>query len=360
MSNKIFFTPGPSQLYFTVEQHLKQAIKEDIPSISHRSKDFIRLYQSCVETLTELLDLPTGYHIFFTGSATEIWERISQNLIGTKSFHFVNGSFSQKFQQIASEYGKDARFVDPGFGKSFINPSIDEDAELISITYNETSAGFQFEKDHLAQIRAEHQDQLIALDVVSIAPSVPIAFDQVDTAYFSVQKSFGLPAGLGIWIANDRCIEKSKKLQKEGHVIGSYHSLPSLYQSGIKYQTPETPNVLGIYLLQKVAYDMLQKGKDMMHRDTVYKATVLNQLFEKTEWLSPSISSKENRSKTVCVADVKGGNGWLLDKLASKGLIVGKGYGNHKDTQIRIANFPTHSKEQIELLADSISSINQN
>ena len=51
MKNKIFFTPGPSQLYFTVEEHIKNALKKDILSISHRSKAFKILYQECVENI---------------------------------------------------------------------------------------------------------------------------------------------------------------------------------------------------------------------------------------------------------------------------------------------------------------------
>ena len=28
MNKKIYFTPGPSQLYFTVEEHIKNALKK--------------------------------------------------------------------------------------------------------------------------------------------------------------------------------------------------------------------------------------------------------------------------------------------------------------------------------------------
>ena len=48
---KIFFTPGPSELFFTVEDHLKKGIKEDIFSISHRGNDFKKIYKNCVENL---------------------------------------------------------------------------------------------------------------------------------------------------------------------------------------------------------------------------------------------------------------------------------------------------------------------
>ena len=42
--HQTYFTAGPSQLYYTVEEHIKNALKSQIPSISHRSKQFENLY----------------------------------------------------------------------------------------------------------------------------------------------------------------------------------------------------------------------------------------------------------------------------------------------------------------------------
>ena len=43
------------------------------------------------------MNIPEDNGIFFTGSATEIWERLIQNTVEHESFHLVNGSFSKKF-----------------------------------------------------------------------------------------------------------------------------------------------------------------------------------------------------------------------------------------------------------------------
>ena len=44
----------------------------------------------------------------------------------------------------------------------------------------------------------------------------------------------------------------------------------------------------------------------------------------------------------------------LIEYLKSKQLIIGSGYGDFKDQHIRIANFPAHSKESIEMLVDEM------
>ena len=65
MSRNIYFTPGPSELYFTVEDHIKQALKEQFPSQSHRGNSFKKSFRSTIENLRELLNVPSNYHILF-------------------------------------------------------------------------------------------------------------------------------------------------------------------------------------------------------------------------------------------------------------------------------------------------------
>ncbi len=350
MSNKIYFTPGPAQLFYTLQDHLKSALFHDIGSISHRSKEFIKITQETQENLKTLLELPDEYDVFFLNSANEAWDRIIQNLIIAHSHHFVNGSFSEKFYDFAIDHKMKSTKNSVGDGKSFLDFNIPESTELIGITKNETSVGYSFSELEIETIRANHPNKLIALDVVSACPSVPINFSNVDTAYFSVQKCFGMPPGLGIWIANERCQEKAKQKAK-GISIGSYRTLPNLKKFGSKHQTPETPNTLFIYLLGKIVKDMLDVGLKKLRNDTTYKAAILNQMVIDHPKLSHFVESKEHRSKTTIVAKTDNASE-IIDEISKKGLILGGGYGPHKEDHIRIANFPTHSKETVEMLCD--------
>ncbi len=184
-------------------------------------------------------------------------------------------------------------------------------------------------------------------------PYANLDFSVIDSLYFSVQKGFGVPAGLGVWIYNQKMIEKAKTLQTKGKSVGTYHSLLELDKYAQDNQTPETPNVLAIYVLGKVAEAMNKKGIDIIRRETDYKAELLYHTLEQCKFLSPFITEKSQRSKTVIVANVeKGTSSDVIAFLEKKGIIIGKGYGNFKDSQIRIANFPTHSKELMEQVAD--------
>ncbi len=355
MNHKIYFTPGPSQIYYTVPDHLKSALKEDVMCISHRGEAFQKIVETTKASLRQLLNIPDDYEIFVTSSANQIWERIIQNLVMHSSHHFINGSFAKKFYQFALDYQKDSTKTLVNDGAEFTDLTVPSQAELISVTLNETSIGYGFDMEKLKELRANYPDKLIALDAVSALPSVELDLSLVDTAYFSVQKCFGLPAGLGVWMVNKRCFEQYEQVKAAGFATGSYHDLATLKTNGDKNETPETPNILGIYLLGKVCEDLLFRGKKMIENDTIYKATILYQALEANPKFNPFIASKATRSKTVIVAECEGGNSGILEVLANNGFIVGKGYGAYKTDHMRIANFPTHSKEQVEMICDLIA-----
>lgn len=349
------FTPGPAQLYFTVEDHIRTAFREGIPSLSHRSKQFESIYGDTANGLRELLNIPAGYHILFTGSATEIWERILQNLVAEKSFHLVNGSFSKRFFEIAQQLNKKPGKLEADFGKGFGDVSVPEGTELIAVTHNETSTGVSLPLQQIYALKAQNPNALIAVDAVSSLPYPDFDYSQLDSVFFSVQKGFGLPAGLGVWMVNDACLAKADQLLSKGISIGSYHNLPSLHSHAQKNQTPETPNVLAIYLLGKVVQDMLRRGIQMIRKETEYKAAILYQALEQHPALKPFVADKAIQSKTVVVADCGDQTENIVRYLQPKGLYPGDGYGPFKKQHLRFANFPAHSKEQFECLVDSLT-----
>ena len=356
ISQKIFFTPGPSALYFTVEEHMRSALKEQIPSISHRSKQFSSLYQQTEEILKSLVGLPDDYHLFFTASATEVWERMLQSCVLDKSLHLVNGAFSQRFYQIAGQLGLNPQQVRVEPGEVVVPAAVDhQGVELLAITHNETSTGAQQPLEDIQIFRKQLPEALIAVDAVSSFPQVALPYDLVDAVYFSVQKCMGLPAGLGVWLLNDRCVQRALEIQSKTKV--SYHGIASFWEKYQKYQTPATPNVLAIFLLNRVLNDMLEKGIKRIRTEGQYKSALLYQTLESHPLLQPFVKEVAWRSQTVVVADAGSHADDLAQALLQKGLVVGRGYGPYKDAHIRIANFPTHSKETVEMLVDRMMEI---
>ena len=205
---------------------MRQAFKEGIPSLSHRSKKFEQISRETTEGLRQLLKVPPDYQIFFTASATEVWERIFQNLVAETSFHLVNGSFSKRFHEIGLQLNKKAEKIEVPAGQGFqIETNIPTNTELIAVTHNETSTGVSLPLELIAGPKEKNPDSLMAVDAVSSLPYPDFDFDMIDTLFFSVQKGFGMPAGLGVWMVNEKCIAKSESLTARNISTGSYHNI---------------------------------------------------------------------------------------------------------------------------------------
>ena len=352
-----YFTPGPAELYPTFHQHLQTAMDGQIGSISHRSQRFRDMYKFADEQLRTLLSIPATHGIFFTGSASEVWERMMLNCVEHESFHLVNGSFSQKFYDYANALHKHAHLLEKPFGGGFDAAEIQvpDYAEVVCLTHNETSSGVQMKPAEMHKLKRKNPKKLFCVDMVSSAPYPDLDFSLIDSAFFSVQKAFGMPAGMGVWIANETCLAKAEQLQKnETLTIGAHNTLPMLWKHYKSFETPATPNVLYIYILGKIAEDFNRIGIDTIRSQTEEKARMLYNFIERSENFTPFVKQERFQSQTVVVATTKKPAADVISSAKADNSVVGSGYGKFKDEQIRIANFPAVSVEQVAKLIDTL------
>ncbi len=360
VQQKLFFTPGPAGLFPTVQSHYEQAFREQIGSISHRSATFRKIYQHADEQLRILFQLPKETGVLFTGSATEVWERIIMNTVEHESFHLVNGSFSKKFFEFSQQLHKYAHSFQKPFGEGFDAKEVEVPAyaELICCTTNETSSGVQMRAQEIHKVKKANKDKLLVVDMVSSAPYTDLDFSLIDSAFFSVQKAFGMPAGLGVWFANEAMVEKSKRIQQHEGIVGTYHSLSSLWDNYQKFETPETPNVLSIYVLGKIAEDFNKIGVSTIRKETDRKAKALYDFAQKSDQFEIFVENESHRSATVIVLNCKENSSKVIQELESKtGMVVCAGYGKLKESQIRIANFPNVDFAQVQELIENLKKL---
>ena len=347
---KTFFTVGPSELFPNVSSYIREALENNICSINHRGREFAQIVEHTVSSLKKLLNVPEDFYVFFISSATEAMERIIENCVEKRSFHFVNGAFSGKFFSIAQQLKKAPEKTEAPFGYGFdlSKIQIPQNSELLCFTQNETSAGTAIDMEDIYRIKRANSEKFIAMDIVSSAPYIDVDYSLVDCSFLSVQKGFGLPAGLGALIVNDKMVKKSLLLNDKGLNIGSYHSFPSLLSSINKGQTPETPNALTVHLLGRVCDDMISIGLEKIRNDTEQKAKLFYDFFDSHSGLKPLVQNNDWRSKTTLVIKTPNGSKQIIDKLPENGFAVSSGYGEFKDIHIRIANFPAHKVEDVE------------
>jgi phosphoserine aminotransferase len=348
---QIFFTPGPAALYPTFEKHLQTFVSNQLGSISHRSQQYRDLHKFTVDQLRTLLNVPDTHAILFLGSASEAWERILFSCVELESFHLVNGSFSKKFYDYSNALNKYAHKQEKPMGEGFTASEVvvPEYAELICTTHNETSSGVQMNVAEIHKLKQKNPDKLIAVDMVSSAPYPDLDYSLVDTAFFSVQKAFGLPGGLGVWIVNEKCLKKAESIRQQ-YSIGAHNDLPTLWKNALNNETPATPNVMAIYLLGKIAEDLNTIGVKTIRKETEQKAALLYKFIEKQSGYSLFVKEKSQRSQTVIVTNTELPSADIIKAVKEKGMVIGSGYGQFKNSQLRIANFPATSLAQVEEL----------
>lgn len=345
----ISFYPGPSKVYETVPAYVKEAYEQGILSINHRSKEFAKVLEYTIKVIKEKLQIPHDYSIFFVSSATECWEILAQSLIRQKSFHIYNGAFGEKWHYYTKRLNIEAvpyAFEPDQELQAEVLP-IPEGAELICLTHNETSNGTEISNEIIRRIRSLYPGKLIAVDATSSLAGVYLDISQADLWYASVQKCFGLPAGMAVLICSPAAIEKAFQIGEKNH----YNSLTFMYENFSKLQTTHTPNVLNIFLLQKV----MQAADGICEVDKKIKENASNwyNFFSGLSDYSLLIGNSRVRSNTVISIKAQPE---LISRIKSEalkeGFILGSGYGNLRESTFRIANFPAIHSEEINQLKD--------
>ena len=327
----ITFYPGPSKVYPQVADYAAEAVRSGIVSLNHRSAGFMDVVKETIRLLHEKLSVPADYHIALVSSATECWEIVAQSLTAETSLHPYAGAFGKKWAEYAYR----------------IKPPINlGEADVLCIVQNETSNGTQVGMASLGQFRREFSG-IIAVDAVSSMAGVAFDWSLADVWFASVQKCFGLPAGLAVLIYSPNALRRAESIGENAH----YNSLLFIHENFAQFQTPYTPNGLGIHLLMRV----LQQVPPIAEVDALTKKRAADwyTFFEKSgpDQFKLLISDSATRSDTVIAvagseADIKA----VKTAAQQAGITLGNGYGDWKNTTFRIANFPAITDGEIDQL----------
>ena len=353
----ITFYPGPSKIYPQVEQYLQDAYRSGILSMNHRSQSFMDVLKETMRLMREKLAIPADYSIYLVSSATEAWEIVAQSLTQQHSAHHYNGAFGKKWFSYATHIVPQTsgslfpinqtlpyHLFQEGEERAAFNRQRLSDYEVLCLTHSETSNGTQIRMQELAEIRSL-TPALIAIDATSSMGGVAFDWTLGDVWFASVQKCFGLPAGMGIMVCSPNALEKARQVND----ILRYNSLLFVHENFEKYQTHYTPNTLGVYLLMRVM-EQLEPIAAIDQR-TVERAAHFYQFLEnETSW-EPLVTNNATRSDTVIAVKGEPQAIAALKKDATLvGITLGNGYGEWKNNTFRIANFPAIEDEEIEQL----------
>ena len=352
MNPVISFYPGPSKVYPQAENYLHDAYKSGVLSVNHRSDVFMEMLESTIVSLKETLLVPADYEVYLVSSATECWEIIAQSLVGTSSLHIYNGAFGAKWLEYTQKIKPGAEGWEFGINEvpDVSGLQIDLGHDVICVTHSETSNGTMLPVSFLSALRG-HTQQLIAVDATSSMAGVALPWMDADVWYASVQKCFGLPAGLGVMVVSPAAVSRAEHIEDRNF----YNSFLFVRENFVKFQTPYTPNTLGIYLLRRVMQQVPgidETAVELHSRAREWYTFLTDHGYELL------ISNEAVRSDTVIAVQADRETITKIKAGAKQaGLQLGNGYGKWKDTSFRIANFPAITMTDIPLLRNFLFSI---
>jgi phosphoserine aminotransferase len=300
------------------------------------------LSRQTVSLLRDRLHIPEDYQVFFATSATECWEIIAQSLVLRESAHFHSGAFGEKWFDYTRKIKSAAHSIT--FDReATLQPDLSvRGGDTICITQNETSNGTQVEVETIRAIGKAHPNHLMAIDATSSMAGIELDFTAADVWFASVQKCFGLPAGLAVMICSQRAIGRMTEVGERSH----YNSLLFVKEMMDKYQTNCTPNVMGIYLLMRVLKKMPSIAR--VDKQTRKRAAAWQDFIGGGKRIGYIVQNQQARSHTVVALTGSEDNLALLkEKARRKGFLLGEGYGALKKSSFRIANFPAIRDEEI-------------
>ena len=268
------FYPGPSKVHPEALGFIQEAFSNGVVSINHRSERFEVLLKDTLQILHEKWNIPQDYTLYFISSATEAWEIVAQSLIKEKSLHLYNGAFGKKWAHYAHQIIPNAESFEFGLNddlKSVASTLSTNDFDTICLVQSETSNGTG-QKICRSDFNL-NEDAIIAVDATSTMGGINLPWLEADVWFASVQKCLGIPAGLGVLICSPKALERAAQLNKKVH----YNDVLLMEENRKLFQTHYTPNVLSIYVLNKLAH--LLPNLTEIDQQTTEKTKLLTEFF---------------------------------------------------------------------------------
>jgi aspartate aminotransferase-like enzyme len=193
-----------------------------------------------------------------------------------------------------------------------------------------------------------HRYGTIALvDSVSSAGGAEITVDgwSLDFVFTGSQKAFALPAGLSFAVASAEFVERAKKIPDRGF----YFDVVQYDKFAEKNQTPSTPATSLLYALEAQMGDIGREGIERRwERHLAMRDATIDwvESVAKRRGIDIDVVAAEgSRSPTVTVISLPKGMAprELLDAVLARGYTLGSGYGQLRETTIRIGHMGDHT-----------------
>lgn len=353
MKEKLFI-PGPIQ----VSEKTYKAMTT--PIMGHRSKEFVALYNGIQPLLKQLFYTNDPVYLS-TSSSWGVMEGAINNVCKKAVLNCGNGSFSDKWYDVAKRNGKEATLLSFDWGKPVDPEAVRKELstgkyDAITIIHNETSTGTMSDIKSLMEVIRQFPDVVSIIDTVSSFSAMPIKKDElgIDVMVTGCQKALAIPPGLSFCSVSQKALDRAKEVPNRGYYF-DFLEFQKNYEKGM---TPSTPVISLILALKSKLDEIFAEGLEhryarhiatnKMVRDWGYSKGF--ELFPEEKYSSVTLNCFKN-NLSIDMA------GFVSELKKRTGMIINGGYGKIKGTTFRISNMGDETKETIEELIAALDSV---
>ncbi len=264
-------------------------IGQSIMEVSHRSKEFITIFNETVDLFKEILSVPEGYSVLFLGGGASMqFCMIPFNFLNNKAAYLDTGTWSTKAIKEARLFGEVdvvASSADDNFLHIPKGYTIPDDVDYFHITTNNTIKGTEILKDIDSPVP-------LMADMSSDILSRPVDVSKYDIIYGGAQKNLG-PAGVTFVIIKDEILERVTR-----------SNIPTM----LKYRTQvekgsmfNTPPVTAIFTVREtLRWVKSMGGLEVMNKLAQAKSDLLYNAIDNSSMFTGTVPVEDRSRMNIC------------------------------------------------------------
>jgi aspartate aminotransferase-like enzyme len=330
--------------------------------IPHRGQQMVDLLRGITPPLQRVFRTVRQV-LIGTCAATGFMEMAVRCGVRNRVLSLVGGAFGERFAAIAVATGREVvrlnvppgQTVEPDMLRDALRRS---DVDAVTLVHSETSTGALAPLEALSAVVREFDDVVTLVDAVTSVAGSPVETDawDLDFVFTGSQKALALPPGLALGVASERMIARAKAIPDRG----MYFDLVAFEKAAAEAQPTNTPAISLLFALDAQLGRIEAAGgiEARWQRHDAMRRRV-------DQWVDGPGGARgfsylpppDRRSWTVSCLRVPEGVGGrdLVAAMRAAGWTIGSGYGDLKQSTIRIGHMGDHTPERLGQLLDDLA-----
>ncbi|MGI0078377.1 MAG: pyridoxal-phosphate-dependent aminotransferase family protein [Nitrososphaerales archaeon] len=353
--DELLLIPGPTTLSSKVREVMAR------PQQSHVAPEFYNTFKDSLELSRYLFGNSKGLQFLFTGSGTIGMESAVVSLLeqGDKVLSVETGYFGHRFTMIAEIHGAKVDTIVTPLGEKadpdLVRKRLQQDNyKALLFTHVDTSTSVMNDNSELARVARENGAFAVCDSVCGIG-GAPLVFDTLgaDVVLTGSQKAIAAPPGATL-IAVSKEAYTSMENRKT--------PIPSYYMNLVRWKPimddPKiyltTPAVQVMVALHEALVEIKREGIENRWKRHERLANALHAGLEALD-LKPAAKVGSRAPTVTAFYTPPGRSAEIQETLRSEySLHLARGFGDYKDTMLRIGHFGNISATDVLSLLGSL------